>query len=96
MTGKITRPEEEDRERYFDMYKSQGIDVAITELHNEIGVLEPKVFDGGYNKERFEQVQKLRLLAQEMWNIKLREKTAQAYGESMAEIHFGKDFAKIK
>ena len=84
--------DEETRERYMALYKEAGIDQALTELHNEIGRLEPRTFDGGFDKTRFEHVQGLRWLAQEMWNIKLREQTAKAYGEKAAEKTFGPRF----
>ncbi len=86
--------EEETRERYMALYKEVGIDLALTALHNELGRLEPQTFDGGFNKERFNHIQGLRFLAQEMWNIKLREQTAKAYGEKEATKTFGPRFAK--
>ncbi len=95
MTLSIRPTDNDTRQRYIDLYRQSGIDHTITELHNEIGKLEPKVFDGGYNHDRFLHVQSLRLLAQELWNIKLREQTTKAYGEEESTKTFGKKFAKI-
>jgi hypothetical protein len=86
--------DDETRQRYMALYKDEGIDVTLTEIHNEIGRLEPKTFDGGFNKERFNHVQGLRFLAQELWNIKLREQTTKAYGEKEANNTFGTRFGK--
>jgi hypothetical protein len=91
----IAPAKEEIRARYISLVKESGIDHALTEIHNEIGRLEPRVFDGGYQHERFLHVQSLRLLAQELWNIKLREQTTKAYGEEESQKTFGKNFAKI-
>ncbi len=85
---------EESRAHYMALYKDAGIDVTLTEIHNEIGRLEPKTFDGGFNKDRFHHVQGLRFLAQELWNIKLRQQSAKAYGEKEAVKTFGPRFAK--
>jgi hypothetical protein len=86
--------DDETRSRYMARYKEVGIDQTLTELHNDIGRLEPKTFDGGFNKERFNEIQGLRFLAQELWNIKLREQTTKTYGEKEAVKTFGPRFAK--
>ena len=85
---------EESREHYMALYKEVGIDATLTQISNDIGRLEPKSFDGGFNKERFDHIQGLRFLSQELWNIKLREQTSKAYGEKEAVNSFGPRFAK--
>ena len=84
----------ETRALYIALYNEKGIDHAITQLHNDIGVLEVRVFEGGFDHDRFVRVQNLRLLARELWNLKLRKDTTKAYGEAAAAKSFGKDFAK--
>jgi hypothetical protein len=77
----ITITKEMYRERYLKMAKSTGVDQAITEIHRELGKLEPRVFDGGYDKEKFDMVQFFRELARELYNIKLSEASTEYYQE---------------
>lgn len=66
------------REKYFKMAEATSIDEAVTKLHNKIGELEPKVFDGGFNQERFEQLQILREISRELWNLRLSQTSDEA------------------
>lgn len=61
---------EELRKKYLSMAKSLGIDATITALHNEVGQMESHIFDGGYEENRLELVQKLRELSREIWTTK--------------------------
>ena len=70
---------EQSRDKYMKMAKSMGYDEAITAIHNELGSLEPKVFDDGYNKERFNDLQKMRELARELYTLKLTEDSSVYY-----------------
>ncbi len=70
---------EQTRTKYMKMAKSMGYDEAITAIHNELGSLEPKVFDDGYNKERFDDLQKMRELARELYTLKLTEDSSVYY-----------------
>ncbi|MBI3556217.1 MAG: hypothetical protein HY074_08135 [Deltaproteobacteria bacterium] len=70
---------EQTRAKYMKMAKSMGYDEAITAIHNELGSLEPKVFDDGYNKERFDDLQKMRELARELYTLKLTEDSKEFY-----------------
>ena len=74
--------EEEVRAKYLKMAKAIGYDEAVTALHNEIGSLEPRVFDGGYDKARFDRVQYMRALARELYTLKLNEESAHYYQKS--------------
>jgi hypothetical protein len=74
---KLTR--EQIRDRYLKMAHKTGYDEAITAIHNELGSLEPHVFDGGYNKERFDQLQWMRELARELYTLKLTEASQEYY-----------------
>ena len=70
---------EQTRDKYMKMAKSMGYDEAITAIHNELGSLEPKVFDDGYNKDRFNDLQKMRELARELYTLKLTEDSQEYY-----------------
>lgn len=70
---------EQVREKYLKMAKQMGYDEAITALHNELGALEPRVFDGGYSKERFQELQQMRELARELFTLKLTEESKYLY-----------------
>lgn len=74
---KLTR--EQVRDKYINMAHSTGYDEAITAIHNELVRLEPHVFDGGYNKDRFEQLQFMRGIARELYTLKLTEASRVYY-----------------
>jgi hypothetical protein len=76
-TVKLTR--EQVRDKYLKMAKSTGYDEAITAIHNELGNLEPHVFDGGFSKERFADLQHMRELARELYTLKLTEASKEYY-----------------
>ena len=63
---------EQLKQKYFQMAKSIGVDQTISILHNEVGVLEQKVFDGGFDRDKFEQVQQLRELSRELWTMRFK------------------------
>ncbi len=95
-TGKpMLATDEATRAYWLTRVEEDGVDLVLTELHNEVGKLEPKIFDGGFNKARFERVQSLRFMARELWNVKLRQQTAQAYGDEAASKSFGKLAKKV-
>jgi hypothetical protein len=70
---------EQIRDKYLNMAHSTGYDEAITAIHNELVNLEPHVFDGGYDKSRFEHLQWLRDLARELYTLKLTEASRELY-----------------
>lgn len=74
---KLTR--EQIRDKYLNMAKSTDYDDAITAIHNEIDGLEPRVFDGGYSKEKFDHLQWMRELARELYTLKLTEASKEYY-----------------
>ncbi len=65
------------RDKYVKLIDSAGIDEAITKLHGEMGKLEPHTFDGGFNADRFEELQALRDLSRELWTMRLAQRVAQ-------------------
>ena len=74
---KLTR--EQIREKYLKMAKSMGYDEAITTIHRELGSLEPHIYDGGYDKTRFDELQWMRELSRELYTLKLTEDSAKYY-----------------
>jgi hypothetical protein len=70
---------EQTRDKYIKMAKSMGYDEAITAIHNELGSLEPKIYDDGYSKPRFDHLQKMRELARELYTLKLTEDSQEYY-----------------
>ena len=75
-------PVKDIREKYLRLAKSQGVDAAISALHNELGSLEGRVFDGGYRQERFARTEELRTLARELYTLKLTEASRHFYEKS--------------
>lgn len=72
---KLTR--EQIREKYLTMAKSKSYDEAITSIHNQIGSLEPRVFDNGFEASRLDELQYMRELARELFTMKLTEESKQ-------------------
>ena len=70
---------EQIREKYIRMAHNTGYDQAITAIHNELGLLEPKVFDGGFDKDKFKHLQFMRELARELYTLKLTEESQVYY-----------------
>ena len=70
---------EQVRQKYLKMAKSMGYDEAISAIHNELGRLEPMVFEGGYDKERFLELQKLREISRELYTLKLTEESRKYF-----------------
>lgn len=81
--------DEATRNHWLNLAEKQGIDTTLTQIHNEIGKLEPRVFGGGFDQDRFDRVQNLRFLSRELWNLKLRQATEKTYGAEAAEKTFG-------
>lgn len=72
MAQKMTR--EQIREKYMNMLHTVGVDQAITAIHIEIGTrAEQKVFDGGYDKTRLDEVTWMRELARDLYDYKTAE-----------------------
>lgn len=73
---------EKRRKHYFDIAHSKGYNEAITLVHQEIGFLEPQVFDHGYDPERFKYLQKMRDLARELYTLKIKEDSQKYFEQS--------------
>ena len=55
------------REKYINLAKSKGSYEAITALHMEMGKLENRVFENGFDRERLNTLQELREISRELW-----------------------------
>ena len=62
---------EQVREEYLKLIGTVGVDEVITKVHREIGLLEPKTFDGGFNPESFARLQAMRTLARDLYSYQL-------------------------
>ncbi len=60
------------KDYYFQMAEKIGMDQTITNLHNEIGALETKIYTGGYEATRLEKVELLRSLARDLWTMQFQ------------------------
>jgi hypothetical protein len=61
------------RDKYLSLKSQKGSNFAITELHKEMNLLERKVFDGGFDKDRLELLQSLREISRELWTEQFKE-----------------------
>ena len=64
-----------DREKYFQIVKTQGLSAAITALHRDTEHLEFESFEGpkGYQPEMFTELFGVREFSRELWNIALTD-----------------------
>lgn len=60
------------REKYMNIAKNEGVDRAVSLIHLEMGSLEPKVFDDGYEVSRLDYLQSLRDLSRELWTMRFK------------------------
>jgi hypothetical protein len=69
-----------DREKYIQIYRSQGLSAALTALHQDKERLEFVTFEGeqGYQPEVWTTVQQACDLSRELWNLDLADKTQGA------------------
>jgi len=70
------------REKYLKIVKIEGLDKAISTLHNYLNTVETHVFDGGFSQDRFEELQTLRELSRELWDLRLVETSKRTRGTS--------------
>lgn len=70
---------EQLRQKYIHLAKTRGFDEAITKIHNDIGKLEPKIYDGGFEPSRLEEVEFLRALARDLFTLKLASNSEEYF-----------------
>lgn len=61
------------REKFLALARKQGTHAAISALHNEIGVLEARIYEGGFDRQRLAVVQSLRELSRDIWSTQFIE-----------------------
>ncbi len=59
-----------DKERYFQILRTNGLHAALTELHREKEQLEFVTFEGekGYRPELFQKIEEYCEFSRELWN----------------------------
>jgi hypothetical protein len=59
-----------DREKYFRILETQGIDAALTALHHDKESMEFVTFEGeaGYQREGWEDLAEVREFSRELWD----------------------------
>ena len=60
------------KDKYFQIAKTQGQFAAISAIHNELGKIESHVFDGGFDSERLDHLQRMREICRELWTSKYK------------------------
>jgi hypothetical protein len=64
-----------DKEKYIRLLKSEGISVALTQLHKDTTHWETYAFEGpkGYQPDMWAELHKVRDFSRELWEIALYE-----------------------
>ncbi|MBI2712448.1 MAG: hypothetical protein HYX41_06290 [Bdellovibrio sp.] len=59
-----------DREKYLNIFRTQGVGVALTALQKDTERWEYEAFEGraGYNPEMWEELEKVRDFSRELWD----------------------------
>ena len=61
------------KEKYLEMAKNQGLQVAVNQLHQDLWIVEKEVFDTpeGFQPELWKHLNEMRLFSRELWDLKL-------------------------
>jgi hypothetical protein len=61
------------KEKYLEVAKTQGIQIAVNQLHHDLWKLEQECFDTpeGYQADVWKRLNELRLFSRELWDLKL-------------------------
>ncbi|MBC7693263.1 MAG: hypothetical protein H7222_15980 [Methylotenera sp.] len=64
-----------DREKYYQILKSEGLSAAITTLHRDSTGFEFDTFEGrdGYSREMWDGLFDVREFSRELWNVALEQ-----------------------
>lgn len=62
-----------DREKYFRILETRGLDAAITALHHDKEEMEFVTFEGekGYQRQLWDNLEEVRTLSRELWDRSL-------------------------
>ena len=62
-----------DRQKYLDMAQSQGLQIAVNQLHHDLWEVEKECFEtpNGYQPEVWKTLNQMRLFSRELWDLKL-------------------------
>ena len=64
-----------DREKYIGILRSQGVNAALTALHNDTAQWEYDSFEGtqGWQPEMWREIEEVRVFSRELWEIGLSQ-----------------------
>lgn len=62
------------KQKYLDLVKSEGLQIAVNTLHHDLWLLEQECFDSpdGYQADMWQHLNELRLFSRELWDLKLQ------------------------
>lgn len=62
-----------DRQKYIGILKSQGVNAAVTALHNDTAQWEFESFEGqkGWQPEMWNELKEVRVFSRELWDMGL-------------------------
>lgn len=60
-----------DKEKYLQIFNSQGLRAALTEIHKDMWEYEFDSFEGpkGYRPDQWERIKKYRDLSRDLWDM---------------------------
>ncbi len=69
-----------DREKYITLMQAEGINVALTRLHQDLNEWEFLTFEGedGYSPELWEELKQVRDFSRELWELSLKNQSSVA------------------
>ena len=61
------------KEKYLEMAKTQGVQVAVNQLHLDLWEVEKECFDTpeGFQPDTWAHLNEMRLFSRELWDLKL-------------------------
>ena len=70
-------------QKYFELLKKEGVEVALTALHMEKEDFEQETFEGkdGYDRAKWEFLESVRELSRELWQAALLDQALIKKGE---------------
>jgi hypothetical protein len=64
-----------DRDKYIDILKAQGVNAAVTALHNDVAAWEYESFEGpkGWQPGMWRELEEIRVFSRELWDLGLSQ-----------------------
>lgn len=72
-----------DREKYIGIMRSQGVNAALTVLHEDVEKWEVDTFEGveGYQSEMWNDLLEIREFSRELWQLALKPQRSTSLNE---------------